>query len=118
MATCHSASGVSDMLEAGTTSMRSAGDRLRRAGHTAQQLGDAVRDEAAQAGAVIEDGAVAAAATAAIQAVAAQLAVCAAGLEHAAGGVCGAADSFEGLDASVASGLSAAASAMGASSAG
>ena len=55
MATCHSASGVSDMLEAGTTSMRSAGDRLRRAGHTAQQLGDAVRDEAAQAGAVIEE---------------------------------------------------------------
>jgi len=93
--------------------MRSAGEQLRRARRTAQQLADAVRHEGPRAASVIEDGAVASAAAAAVQAVAAQLTVCAAGLEHGAGGVSGAADAFEDLDGSVAAGLSAAGGAMG-----
>lgn len=93
------------VLQATTSSMRSAADRLGRAGHEAESLARAVGDGGALVGSVVEDAGVAASARDALAAVAAQLAVCAAGTEHAAAGVRGSADAYDELDASVAARL-------------
>lgn len=94
------------VLQATTSSMRSAAGELRRVGRSAESLADRVGGEGAAVRSVVEDGAVAGAAAGALAAVAAQLTVCAGGLEHAAAAVAGSADAYDEVDSSAAARLS------------
>lgn len=93
------------MLEAATSSMRSAAGELRRAGLETQSLRELVAAEAADVRSVVADPAVAGAAAAALAAVASQLTVCAGGLEHAAAAVRGSANAYDEVDSSAAARL-------------